>query len=576
MPTLVGDGGHFVIDPFGFYLGDGAGTGLPLGHNSGTRPFFTIDIDVYAPGIAPVDFALGIGTHAIGTLSLLAEDLEYASTLTYSDAGYRTAGTPVTAYPPWMQEAFELDARCPIDPGQVAATWGWGSVRLVNVDGYFDTAAVEWNADGREVTIRYGEKTWDDDRGIWLDPDFGDLTTIFSGFAMPWLLSEFELEVPLRDPSYWLQKTLQTRTYAGTGSYEGDTELAGINKPYARGTCYNVPLTLIDRTNNIWQYNDGPGTVNALYEGGATTITFQADTSDLYSGSTTAGQYRTDNSRGLVQLGSTPASGLEITADVAGDFSTAGFVTMAANIARYILTEDMAIPSTNIDTASFTDAATDYPYPGGIFIPPGESMDGVTAVSRLLGSMGAKLVPAPDGQLQCFVLRKIPADATPDAYFDEATIIDLVPRAVPDVVFPPPKRIRVAYRHNYTVMKTGVSSSATAARRQYIGQPELMAEWYSGTVAANWRNANDPPPFGGMLTAKANADQVAIDIGELFENGIRSYDVTVPIWLGMNLTFGDYIQITYPFADLDAGKIVQVVGRGIRSADMHMTLTVIT
>lgn len=521
-----------------------------LGFTEATRPFYIAEITAYEPGVG--------------------DQFIYVS-----DLGYRTNVTPVQTYPPLLQDALEIQARVPLDPSQIGAVWAWGELRIINAYLTLDVAAVNWNSDARNVTIKRGIKTWDDTRGIWTDPAYASLVTVFTGLAQPWLLEENELVIPLRDPSYWLEKPWVRTAYTGAGGYNGDTELAGVLIPQTRGTAYNVPLTLIDRVNNIWQWSDGAGTLTALYEGGATTITFQADTTNLYVGTTTAGQYRTDVSRSLVQLGSTPASGLAITATVTGAFPTAGNITNLISIARYLLTETIAMPAALVDTSSFTTAAAVYAYNGGVYFGPEDQATGMDAVMRCLSAVHGKLVPSRSGAVQCFMLRAFAPGATPVAYYTTTEIVDLKPRALPTAVHPPPRRVRVSYQHNYTVQTSGVSASATAAHRQFIGLADRVSTWTSAPVAAAWKNASDPQPFGGALTSSANAQSVADDVGSFFDGGLRQYDLVLPDEYGIEREYGDVIHVTHEFADLDAGKKMQVIGRGLNSRDATVTLTVI-
>src|SRR5215211_4700481 len=68
----------------------------------------------------------------------------------------------------------------------------------------------------------------------------------------------------------------------------------------------NVQPVLLDPARLIYQYNDAAGGVNAVFDSGAAVYAYAGDAADLFTGTVPAGQYRTDNSRGLFQLGSRP------------------------------------------------------------------------------------------------------------------------------------------------------------------------------------------------------------------------------------------------------------------------------
>jgi hypothetical protein len=575
VPSLFTD----VADEDGTYVADADGTLVAerLAGNpnliAGLVPFFVVEIDASRPAAA-LAFAYGWGSTPWGALSLEAAETEDTVTLLASDLGYRTEA-PVSVYQPVLQSGISIDARIPLSPAQIGIVYGFGSVSLINADRRFDGLMAAWNIDGRTVAVKYGVKSWDDTRGIFVDPASDDLVTLFTGVASGWTLSEFTLEIQVRDASYWMDRQLQRTLYAGTGTYEGDAELTGTPKPKTRGTVYNIALTLIDRANRIYQYNDGPGEVVALYEGGAETITFQADTTNLYSGSTTPGSYRTDNSRGLLQLGLEPADNAALTADVIGHFPTAGEELIAADIVRYLISEDMGLPAGFLDTDSFDTAATDYPYEAGWHWAPGDRVDGATAVGQCLAAFGAKIAPTVDGALQCIILKAVSVSDTPAASYDEAQAISCEPRALPADLSPPAFRFRVGYQHNYTVQPSGLLDSATAAHRQFVQSADRFATWYSSASELAYANGNDVAPFGGGLNAEADAQEVANRLGALFGARRWLFDYAIPLVEGVDREFGDVIVAQYPNHAMASGARCRVLGRSVNSLEQTITLTVL-
>jgi hypothetical protein len=402
-------------------------------------------------------------------------------------------------------------------------------------------------------------------RRIWTSPALDGLSTVFTGIAGTWTATDAGVTVPVRDISYWLDRPILTTQYGGTGTYEGTADMAGQFKPKLRGKAYNIAPVLIDPTNRIYQYNNGAGTVVALYERGSTSITFQANTTDLYTGSTTAGQYRTDNSRGLFQLGSTPVGQITITAT--GQFPTAGNKTVLADIARYLITEDAAVPSALVDTADFATAATDYPYGGGIYIGPDSGVSARDAVAWCLMSFGAKLITGRNGKARCLALRAASLTTTPTAAIGEYNAISVRPANLPAALSPPPYRIRTSYQHNYTT-QTDLSSSATATLREFVSKPDRYAAASSTTILAAYRRPNDLPPFGGGLDTLANAQTVADAIAALWCADRSLYTVTVPVEIGLSLDIGNTILLTWPTAFLRLGQRGVIVQEQFRSQEV--------
>jgi hypothetical protein len=538
--------------------------------------FYAVEITAHKPGASTITFAQGHGTRPHGTFAeypdLIAED----GVILASDIGYRTspadAGGPVP-YPPLVADAFAISRALNLDPTASTVAASWGSINLANVDNAYDSLAAAWNNDGRSARVLYGTKTVDATRGIFLDPVYTSLVPLFVGVSTPWFLTDTQLQIPLRDATYWLERPLQAVQYAGTGTYEGPASLAGTPKPKVRGSVSNMTPILIDAANLIYQYTDGPGTVTALYEGASANHTFQANTTNLYAGSTSAGNYRTDNSRGLFQLGSSPVG--QITADVSGSFPIAGLKTVAADIARYLLTEELELPAANINTASFTAAAAAYPYAAGIYFGPSSTPDGVSAVDAMLSSFGAKLYPGRDGALRVFALRALPVSATAVAAISTVNAVSVVPRALPATASPPPYRMRVAYAHNWTVQASGLLGAATAARKQYVATADNYAVIADTQVLADYTRPNDIAPIGIALATQGDAQAVAVDLLALWGQRRRLYDVTMPLALGLPREIGDVVSVTWPMDDLAGGRLGQVVGDTFRSNDATITLTVL-
>jgi hypothetical protein len=374
-----------------------------------------------------------------------------------------------------------------------------------------------------------------------------------------------------------MERPLQSSVYQGTGTYEGTAQMVGVPKPKTRGgtssnpVC-NVSPVLVDPSARIYAISDGPATVVNLYEGGASTITFQADTTNLYIGSTSAGQYRTDKSRGLFQLGGTPARA--ITADVFGNFPSAGVVNTAAKLARYLIAEDMAMPSDMLDTTSFDALDTAFPYTSGWFFGP-QQIDGAASVGPFLRAIGAKLVPSRAGKLKAIALRALAAGTTPTQSLTTAEIVSCLPRRLPAPLDPPAFRWFAGYQGNNTPQTTDLAGSVTDARKQFLANAWRSAGYSSGAVLAAFRRPSDPPLIETALLLQSDAQSLANAMGALWSTRRRLYDVTLPVEVGILLDIGDVVSLTFPVEDLAGGKLGQVVGERYRSTDAVTTLSVL-
>lgn len=543
------------------------------------QPFYCAEITAYQPATAAQAFELGRGSRPRGALTLYGAQLNSTATLLASDTGYRTRPTDdggVQVYPPVLDTAFEVDRHIALEPG-AASTATFGAIRLNNLGRRFDAFVQARNSDGRPVRVLAGSKPFDAARGIFLDPPRASLLPLFGGSALPWQLSEEVLEIPLRDAAYSADRPLQATLYAGTGGYAGGADLAGKEVPITRGgtaasPVLNVPLVAVDTANLIYQWTDSYGTLQTLYEGGAAVFTWAGDVGDLYAGTPPGpGQYRTNNARGLVQMGSKPVNTL--TADVTGQFAGAGAVSTAARLARYLLTETMGQPDSVLDLASFAAADAAYPYTAGFYANSGAQ--GLAQVQAVLGSIGARLVATRTGLLSVFVLRALPANATPAVALTPGNVVSVAPQPLPGSLDPPPSQWRVGWGLNNTVQSSGLNATVSADRQRQLALDYRTAAWFGSAVAAAWRNANKPAPVNTVLLAQGQAQALANDLGTLWAGRPGLYAVELPIEAALPLNLGSVVLLRWPLGNLADGRLGQVVGEQIRSADASATLTVL-
>lgn len=541
-----------------------------------TLPFYSAEVDAYRPG-GSTGTEYGWMTQPWLEIEPESGPVESTITLRASDVGYVATSLDHALYPPRLVEGIAIDRLVSLAPGETGTSLSVGAIRLANSAGDYDDISGSYSADARKVRILYGTKTREAARGILQDPAYSSLTPLFTGLAQPWFLSEDSLEVPLRDARYWLERPYQQNTYGGTGGYDGHAGIAGQTIPRTRGgssvnPVRSVSLLLIDPVNRIYQYTDGPGTVVNLYENAARFNLTDGDTTNLYAGSTTAGRYRTDNSRGLVQLGS-DAVGV-ITADVTGAFPVAGQINFAPNQIRYILTEDMQLSEDYVDIGGFS-ALSSRLWVSGWHWPSGDASDGVAAVAPFLRALGARMLPKRDGKLSPVFLTALAETATADGEFTPAQIIDLRPNRLGAPLDPPAARWRIGYRRLHTVQRTGLSPLLTPEQVQIAGQEWQVATRFSASIASAQARPSDPELVPTALLVESNAETLADEVIGLWGTRRRLYDVTLPMEIALQHDIGDVVRITYQFGDLRTGQLGRVVGEQIRTGDAASTLQVL-
>nr|WP_314074419.1 hypothetical protein [uncultured Roseococcus sp.] len=543
------------------------------------QSFVVAEITYRRPGSAPRSFDLATGEAPTGAVSRRPFQPELNGILRAADLGYitRPGDAPgQVVYPPTLSAGWAISRTARLEPWSGAGAVSWGSLRVIALDGRYDALVASCTPDGRPVRILRGTKSYDHARGLLRDPSYADLVPVFSGVGDGlWRRGESEIELDLRDASYQGERPIQTALYGGAGGYDGTPEIKGRPKPICRGgtpafpVC-NVTPVLVDPLNRVYQWNDGPGALIQLYERGGAVFTFAGDTTNLYAGTTPSGSYRTDRSRGLFQLGA-PAQGA-ITADVTGAFPSGAMASTPATIARLILTETLAIDGQFLDLGSLIGLEAARPWTAGLYLT--EATDAMAVVDGLLRSLNAWLAPARDGRLRVTRMQA-PGTFNPVAAYGPGQIVKAPPSRLPNLLSPPPFRIRLAHSRRHTTQASDWAGAATDARKQLLAEPWSYATWVSGANIAAFRKQNDPPPIETMLLNPVEAQQVVEEIGAIL--GVRRaiHDLELPMYLAPRHEIGDEIVLDYPAAAIPAGTRAVVIGDSLDSTRATFVLTVL-
>jgi hypothetical protein len=249
--------------------------------------------------------------------------------------------------------------------------------------------------------------------------------------------------------------------------------------------------------------------------------------------------------------------------------------TGVIDIAKLLMTEDMALPVSMLDVASFTAAQAATGARGGWHWS--QPTTGIEAVEILVASVGAKLVPLRDGRLRVVLLTAIPPGTPPAATLSPIEIIGLQPVPLGLPLDPPPYRWRVGYNRNHTIQQSDLDPDVTAERRQFLATGDTFATWANTAILSAYRRPNDPDAFGTALLHPVFAQNLANQLGALW--GVlpprRLFEVALPIEIGLPIELGDVVALQYPIADLDAGALGRVVGEALRAADGTTVLRIL-
>lgn len=549
---------------------------------AGGKLVWLAEADIFLPSSGGDDIppALIWGNFVWGGISLGdLPTLSLDALIRVSDGGYISqSGDSIGAlnFRAILQEAIDIDRQLDLEPSGFGAVQSWGELVLANVGGTLDTLVSKGNTDGRRVRVLYGVKPYDRARKLWTDPSYDALETAFVGVVGVIDVAEDTISLPLRDVAYKLDTAYQTAFYAGTGGREGTDDIEGQPKPRLRGgtpsnPCRNITPVLIDPVNLIYQVSDGPGTIEAVYQRGyGGDIAFQGTTGDLYSGSTSPGHYRYEStSNGLFfQLGSPPEG--EITVDACGWFREAGAQTQIGAILRYIMEEDVALSSADIDASAWADLDSTYGYEAAIFV--GQEAIAADVINEALAGIGARLLTTRAGLLRPYVL-KPPAIST-TTHYGRGQITKITSLQLPEDIGAAAWRIRVGYARNHTIQTSDLAAAVSEDRRQWLANEWRYGVWSDQTVRANFEKPGDIT-IPSVLTRKADAEDVANRLGALWGVARRLYDVEMGLQ-PLERDIGDTVSLSYDIVGLrNQRRLGVIVGEQIRSGQGQAIIKVL-
>ncbi|UPY35492.1 hypothetical protein [Sediminicoccus sp. KRV36] len=489
-----------------------------------------------------------------------------------SDLGWRSKDSDVGGaqpYPPILSGGPNIERRVALAPS-ANDTFAWGSLTLARPGVLPNTSLASRDTAMRRVRLRAGMQTFDSDRGIILDPTSAALVEAFAGMAMTWLPITDGAEIPLRDPSAWLDAPIQARKFLGTGGAEGPADLAGTPFPMVRGgsaasPVRNCPVVLVNAASRIYRWNDSGGALVALYEAGKQTYTNAGLVADVFAASPGAGTFVYD-ATGHLRLGSDPAG--EITVDGAGQ---AGFVTAAAVIRELVMTTT-GLPAGFLDESSITTTAAVAPWPGGWAWTGRETAR--EAIRPLLAALNARLVSSRSGGLRLWPLRAISGDAVPVASFDPGNAVSVTPVQLGAPLTPPTAVWSVGYGKTQALI-TAPNSTITAAERERLTKPWRTATWADLNNLTRYAQSSRPDLVETALLAPADATSLAHVLGALWGVPRQLYQVTMPTGAVLLRDIGDVVRLTWPADGLRSGARGQVVGDSVRGGQSTASLLVL-
>jgi len=427
---------------------------------------------------------------------------------------------------------------------------GQGELTVQNTDGAFDALPQSYALDGREVEVRHGR----------VGDRYADWFVAFKGVAADAHVDEAALTVPLQDYSFRLEAPLNANRYGGTGGADGGEDLAGKRKPRAFGFVENVAPPLVTPTSLIYQVNDGPvGAISAVYVRGMalTPGSNHASYAALAAATVSSGTFHTCLAEGFFRLNFVLEG--EVTADVEGDASGAGYVETRAGIVKRIveLATDIATDATGLYLPAFTAFEAADSAAVGWWADHNDGSSVADAIAQVIGA-AAWAGFRRDGRFEAMRF-SLPSGA-PVWRFDKTLVRDIRRERLPSGLTPPPWRWRVPWGRNWTVI-SDPAGAVSEARRAFLAEEVRYAGAEAAAIKVDHPLALERT-IGGAAYAEAAAAQAEADrLLALHRRSAAIYRMTFDL-RPLVLNVGDVIEATYPRWDLAEGRLLRIVEIG--------------
>lgn len=411
-------------------------------------------------------------------------DASTAVVYRYSTGAYSTlpSDTPANAwFDPRVIDPGSITRSVPTERNTPRAEVGYGLIRIANIDGALDTTfgggAVSFRErQARVLRVREGAA-------------YSTAEVLLVATIAQIELSDTEITVSVKDPSYRLASAHITATYGGTNvlpaGVDGVDDLRGKVKPALYGRALKIRPPQVNTSRLIYQISTRPlVSVDGVYDGGApySAGATYTDEAEMQANAPAAGQYRAWLAGGMIRLGTAPTLGLTVdaTADSAAN-STPGHLLRRMALDRGFVTGDInAADLTALDAASSAVC--------GVWID--DSRTTLDAMDLIARSCGAVYWFDRLGQLRMRQL-SLPgaAEAVAVAPWSAQSVTQVM--SGEDV---PTQTVRIRYaRYGVTQGANEVAGSVTQADRA-----DLAQEWRVAQASAT----PSPNPHARLLTVE--------------------------------------------------------------------------
>ncbi len=259
---------------------------------------------------------------------------------------------------------------------------------------------------------------------------------------------------------------------AWVGTYEGESSLAGQEKPFGMGWLWHEEPVLIDSQKLIYQVNGRggfhAGSTHVAYDNGAVIANDSPSTStDLWHDPVDSGQVRWDDTRGLLRLGTAPA---KLTVSVRALTPAATDVQEGYRQIESVVVESAGFSAGEVSITGATDwAGNDTVTPSGFYVQAG-GVTCIEAVARICTGLFAFAGFEEDGIFRTKALHPSAISATAAFEYDSSTIADGTFQLLG--VLPPVREVLAGWKpYGATFTSADIAGSLSAEQRADLQKP---------------------------------------------------------------------------------------------------------
>jgi hypothetical protein len=456
----------------------------------------------------------GVADFAVAELANPADGIGPPYTLLLSDGDFcgrpDDLVAPNICALPRMLNPGSLDERTPYGAESIGRLATSNStVILANADQYWDVWLGSNSSVGLTLELWLVEEGGRIDQGI-------KITSFVIGSMYPdgdSCVIEPQASVdPLEIPAL-------SRFFTGEGGAEGDADLEGIRRERTLGFARSVPCELVDAANLDYAVSDAAISDVTVLEDGEPRILWDGvdhmseETYRNPANDPDPGFFTKYTKGGRFRLGTSPASGSILTADVEGNLTVdGGFEQTPGSLLTDFVVQTLGWGRINTDTFDLLPNGRVV----GVHIPRGSTLTVAEIFSSVLRPFAAHYY-IDDKQKVSIALSVAPgaSGSSPAFDFDRDQLLD---EGASGVIQPARWRIGVTYERNYTVLaNTQVSTNLTQAEQNARTREESFAFGVDETVIEKYRNAAPVDPeetdrldirgyFKGITNAQATAN----------------------------------------------------------------------